>query len=147
MIILVGWVAYEKWDVILEKVQSVSNKASSQVNKTLKSGDDKKPTTTTVYKWKDKQGNWKFSNTKPDNIANTEIKQFRSDTNITPKVTYTEKKIEKPEQNTKSEKADDKEKKESSVPGGGIVESVKDKFNEIQELKKIIETPRNIPTE
>ena len=147
MIILVGWIAYDKWDVILEKIQSVTNKASNQVNKSLKTGDDNKPTTTTVYKWKDKQGNWQFSNTKPENVANTEIKQFRSDTNITPKVTYTEKKTAKPEQNKKSKKTDDKENTASSVPGGGIVESVKDKFSEIQELKKAIETPREIPTE
>ena len=145
MIILVGWIAYDQWDVILEKVQSVSNKASSQVNKTLKSGDDKKPTTTTVYKWKDAQGNWQFSNTRPENVKDTEIKQFRSDTNITPAVTYTEKKAAT--KTNKENKTTDEKSTEPAVPGGGLVDSVKDKFKEISELKKNIETPREIPTE
>lgn len=41
-------------------------------------------TTTTIYKWRDAQGEWHFSNTPPPAGAAVEVKTYRSDSNIIP---------------------------------------------------------------
>jgi len=45
---------------------------------------DSKLHTTTVYKWRDADGNWQFSNEPPPPGIYSDITIYRSDTNVTP---------------------------------------------------------------
>ena len=40
--------------------------------------------TTTVHKWKDKEGNWHFSNTEPPKGADSKSKIYKDDVNVMP---------------------------------------------------------------
>lgn len=46
---------------------------------------------TMVYKWKDQNGKWQFSNTKPSEGVATEIKVYKSDDNVVPATKIPEK--------------------------------------------------------
>lgn len=127
---IVGWVVYDRWDELSSNVLSTTKQLSKQL--TPKNTEVK---TTTVYKWQDKNGDWQFSNTKPANVADAEIKQFRSDENILPSVTQTAN-----NNNNNNNKKDEKEP-------GGVIQSIKGKFNEVTDIKSKLETPKEIPAE
>ena len=42
-------------------------------------------THTTVYRWKDKQGQWQITNTPPPQGIDYEIVEYRKDTNVIPR--------------------------------------------------------------
>jgi len=42
--------------------------------------------TTTVHKWKDKDGNWHFSNTEPPKGVDSKSKSYKDDVNVTPAI-------------------------------------------------------------
>jgi len=124
-LILSVWVVYDRWDSISQTFESTKKQISSEISSVNKTG----VTTTTVYKWKDKDGNWQFSNTRPENVPDAEIKKFRSDENILPPVSQT---------------AEKKDKKQES---GGIIESIKGSINEASDLKQNLETAKKPPAE
>jgi len=49
-------------------------------------------THTTVYRWKDKQGQWQITNTPPGKGIKYEIVEYRKDTNVIPSERLTGKK-------------------------------------------------------
>ena len=124
-LILSAWVVYDRWDSISQTFESTQKKISREISSVTKP----KVTTTTVYKWKDKDGNWQYSNSRPENVPDAEIKQFRSDENILPPVSQTAKK---------------KDRKQES---GGIMKSITDSVNEASNLKRSLETEKKVPTE
>lgn len=142
---LAGWIIYDRWDNIVSRVQQTVDKVTTSV----KSPQDDKPVTTTVYKWKDADGNWQFSNSKPESVNNAEIQQFRSDANVLPAVkATTSKPSEKPSSSSDGEKpADRNDKITSHIPGAGLIESAKSTIENAAKLKKTIETPKSIPKE
>ena len=137
VVILAGWVVYDRWDQITGSVQNATNTVSNAIK--LDKAD--KPVTTTVYKWQDADGNWQFSNTKPASVPDAEAKQFRSDENVLPSVRAPAK-PKSTGNNTKPDKKD-----VSSIPGAGFVQSVSKTFSEVQDLKKNLETPKTVPKE
>ncbi len=66
----------------LENVRSWFDTAPNKITKAVseKSGDDHE---TKVYKWKDKKGEWHFSNHPPAKDVASSIKIYRNDVNIT----------------------------------------------------------------
>ena len=124
-LVVSAWVVYDRWDSISQTFESTKKQISREIS-SIKNTEVK---TTTVYKWKDKDGNWQFSNTRPENVPDAEVKQFRSDENILPPVSQTAKKKD--------------EKQES----GGIIESIKGSINEASGLKQNLETAKQAPAE
>ncbi len=140
-VILSGWIVYDQWEIFSHFFASARNKISSQFTDTFSSNADKagNVTTTTVYRWKNKKGEWQFSNTKPEHVPDAEIQLFRSDTNVVPslKTLPAKGKIGNDLGNT------EKNEEQSS----GILNSIKGKMDEVTQLKKTLETPKKIPTE
>jgi len=141
-IILGGWVAYDKRDAISDFISASGNKIPTQVSDLFSSsGNSDKVITTTVYKWKDENGEIQFSNTKPAHMPNAEIQQFRSDTNVVAavKAPPAKKAAASPAKTTSS--SNDKKEEKSA----GVFDSITGKMDEIAKLKKAIETPKTIP--
>lgn len=81
-LVLSGWAAYDQWETVSLFLRS----AGEQITKKVNADKHDKVTTTTVYKWKNKKGEWQFSNTKPQNVPNAQIQLFRSDENVVPSI-------------------------------------------------------------
>jgi hypothetical protein len=118
-------VVYDRWDSISQIFESTQK----QISREISSIKNTEVTTTTVYKWKDKDGNWQYSNTRPENVPDAEVKQFRSDENILPPVSQTAK------------------KKDGKQESGGIIQSITDSVNEASNLKGSLETEKKVPAE
>jgi len=81
-LILSAWLIYDRWDAVLLTLESSKEQVSRKISSTI----NNEVTTTFVYKWKDSEGNWQYSNTQPENVPDAEVKKFRSDENIMPAV-------------------------------------------------------------
>lgn len=145
MVILSVWIVYDQWEIFSHLFASTRDKISTQFTDTFSSNANDNAgnvTTTTVYRWKNKKGEWQFSNTKPEHVPDAEIQLFRSDTNVVPSIPS----LKTPP--TKGEIANNlgnTEKNEEQ--SGGILNSIKGKMDEVTQLKKTLETPKKIPTE
>ena len=125
ILILSAWVVYDRWDSISQIFKSTQK----QISREISSIKNTEVTTTTVYKWKDKDGNWQYSNARPENVPDAEVKQFRSDENILPPVSQTAK------------------KKDGKQESGGIIQSITNSVNEAGNLKQSLETEKKVPAE
>lgn len=81
LVVLVGWVIYDNWDKIAHvSVPSIDH----IVPKNLISSNKEQTTITKIYKWKDADGNWHFTNEAPEGVTNAEVQTIRSNNNVIP---------------------------------------------------------------
>ncbi len=140
-VILSGWIVYDQWEIFSHFYASARNKISTQFTSTFSSNKADNVTITTVYRWQDKAGEWQFSNTKPEHIPDAEIQLFRSDANVVPALKAP------PAKKTITNSVDNTVKNNNEDQSISILDSIKDKMDEVTQLKKTLETPKKIPAD
>lgn len=84
--LLVSWVVYDRWDSWTAKTDAVVSSVSQKVKSSLPT-EPQTNVTTQVYKWKDAQGRWQFSNEPPKTTAKVSTETYNSNQNVMQRLT------------------------------------------------------------
>lgn len=84
--LLVSWVVYDRWDTWAANTEIAVSNVTHKVKSSLPT---EPPTniTTQVYKWKDAQGRWQFSNEPPKTTAKVTTETYNSNQNVMNRLT------------------------------------------------------------